>query len=104
MSGMYYDHAGVDQQVASFGSINNGIEQNNGDIQNWIREVNSVFRGHSAEEWHQKVSQCHSKLVEYQQSCAHLKSVIDKVAGSGGEMQITDKDQGSRFSALHIPS
>ncbi|TLF55297.1 WXG100 family type VII secretion target [Nocardia cyriacigeorgica] len=101
--GISYNYSGVETSSLSFQQIVSGIETNNGALRNLEAQLKGAFTGIAADTgWHPQIDRLMAKVEAYQQALNGLKTTIQQVAGDGGYMQVTDKDQGSRFLAINI--
>jgi uncharacterized protein YukE len=103
MSGaMKYNYAAVDTSSLTFNNIVGNIMQNNGNIRGMDAELNAMYEGEGKDAWTAQIHLLISKLDQYNEALGNLQRVVVSVAGVGGAMNTTDKDQGSRFLAINI--
>lgn len=104
MSGnMKYNYAAVDSHVLTFGSVVRNIQENNDALKGLEKSLRGSFTGDAAEQgWQPQITVLMNKIDAYRSSLDRLKMTVQEVAGAGGAMNVTDKDQGGRFLALNI--
>lgn len=102
-SEMKYNFGAVDSHSLTFGSIVGSIQENNDALKSLEKGLRESFTGAAAEQgWQPQITALMAKIDAYRASLEKLKATVQSVAGGGGLMQMTDKDQGGRFLALKI--
>ncbi|WP_062988206.1 WXG100 family type VII secretion target [Nocardia anaemiae] len=98
--GIAYDYKAVDTHTLTFGQIVTNIQGNNDALTNLKDNLKHSFTGEAAEQgWNPQIDKLMGLIDEYRASLETLKVAVQKAVGT---MQITDKDQGSRFLAMNI--
>ncbi|MGK8520046.1 WXG100 family type VII secretion target [Nocardia asteroides] len=100
---MKYNYAAVTTSNLTFQGIVTKIQGNNEALRNLENGLKGSFTGVAAERgWHPTIDRLMAKIDAYNARLENLKKTVEKVAGEGGGMHVTDKDQGGRFLALGI--
>ncbi|NUS44491.1 MAG: hypothetical protein HOQ24_12480 [Mycobacteriaceae bacterium] len=101
--GITYNYSGVETSSLNFNAIATGIEKNNGDIKAFADQLLVDFKGAAAEVgFGPKAQEVIKALAAYQTEVTKLKNKIKEVAGEGGLMNVTDKNQGNKFLAINV--
>lgn len=82
----------VDDHSQTVGMIIGKMETNLQEIQAVNRDLLSVFQGASAEDYKGVTARLTSETEEYHQALTRVKIAITQTAGSGGLLQVADKN------------
>lgn len=100
---MKYNYSAVTTSNLTFQKIVSDIQGNNAALRSLENGLKGSFTGEAAETgWHPMIDRLMAKIDSYNAKLETLKKTVESVAGEGGGMHVTDKDQGGRFLALGI--